>query len=215
MGQPGDHRAVLVIPLGKGEPGLIARGRTAPFSRDHQATLELFTGCENRCNAVFRALTLGHFGHGHPIDKRFVRRRFKQGQTKSAIGEHAAQRALRFIGHEIEATGLLLIGHRDGGDVAGKFVQTVGNSDIGEHMPARGRDRRGAVIEAFGGQFSGVSAVDDVARHPLLSRCKRERHAHKPSAKDQQIGGVGALRHSVTLRVEFANTMRPALKALP
>ena len=125
------------------------------------------------------------------MDQRFFGGGFEQREAQAAVGEHPAQRAFMRFGREIEPSGLVLVSYRNAGDVAGEGLKPVGDADVAEQMPAGGRDRGGAIIEAFRSQFGGIGAVDDVARKPVLGRSQRQRHADKPAAKDQQVACFG------------------------
>ncbi|MND00416.1 hypothetical protein D3C83_190230 [compost metagenome] len=68
--------------------------------------------------------------------------------------------------------------------------EPIGKADIGEQVPACGRDRRSAPVEALFGQLGGIGPVDDMAREALLRRGERQRHADQTTAEDQEIALV-------------------------
>ena len=188
--QHGHDRAVAIVPLGDRDPGLLAGRRFPPLGGDHQAGLEPGAVGESRGDAELAALAPGHLGPGMPGDQRLARGGLEQGEPQGAIGEHAPERGLVRLGPEIDPAGAHAVGDGDRGDRAGVRLERAGDADVLEQVPARGRDRRGAAVEAFGGKFGGIGAVDDVAGEAPPRRRQRQRHADESAAEDQEIALV-------------------------
>ena len=203
VGEPGDHRAVVVLPLRDGNPGILARWRAAAFGGDHQAGLEPGSVGQRRADAVLAAGAGDDLGARMPGYERLVARRLEQREPQFAVGEHPPQRAFVRLGREIDPPRLHLIGHRDRGDRAAEGFEPVFQPDVAEQPPARGADRRGAAVETFRSEIRRIGAVDDMAREPLARGSQRERHAHEPAAQDEQVAlgvlqcGAGRIGHGV------------------
>ena len=188
--EPGDHRAVAVIPLRHLEARLLARRRPASFGADHQRGFERAPVTQRGRHAEFAAFARGHFGRGMPGNQRFLRRGFVQREAQLAIGEHAPQRAFMRLGPEVEPSRLHLVEHADRGNIAAMRFEHAFKPDMAEQSPTGGRDRRGAPVEALGSQAGGIGAVDEVARQPLPRRRQRQGHPHQAAAQDQQVSLV-------------------------
>jgi hypothetical protein len=65
--------------------------------------------------------------------------------------------------------GAWLIGDGNRVNRATQRRQRIGKADIGEQVPAGRADRRGATIDAFGGQVGGVFTFDHMGRDPCLA----------------------------------------------
>ena len=119
-----------------------------------------------------------------PINQLFIASCFEQSNPKRAIGEHPSKRAFMRLGLKINPARFHLIGHRDAGDGAAMWLQSLRKANIVKKVPAGGRDGGGASIKTLGGQFSRICPVDDMAGQALAGSGEGQGHPDQPSAKN-------------------------------
>ena len=181
---------MAIVPFGDRDPSFVARRRVAAFGGDHERGFELLAIGEHGGDSELAAFALHDFGAGMPGDQRLVLRRLEQREAELAIGEHQAERTFVRLGLEVDAARLHPVGDRDRGDRAAVGRERTGEADVLEQVPARGRDRRGTAVEAFGGQFGRIGAVDDVAGDALACCRQRKGHSDEAAAEDQEVALV-------------------------
>ena len=135
----------------------------------------------------------------------FFRCCLEKRQPQAAVWEHPGQRAAFRAGLEIEAAGLVLIGHGDAGDIAGELFKPCVNAQYfrtGANWSGW-RSRVARSVEAFGGEFGRIGAVDDVARTglslppPVPASCRR---GPRRGSRGRAFSVSGLVRGSLRLR---------------
>lgn len=202
VSQPDDDRAVLVVPMGQLQSGFVARGGAAPFGRDHQAAFQNLSVGQRGGHTVRVALPLHHAGGGMPGNQFFLGGGFVQHFAQDAVGEHHTQRPFVRLGFEVDPAWLHAVSYRDGGNRAAFAIQTLGEADVGEQVPAGRGNGRGAAVEAISCQRCGIGHIYDVTGNTLPCRSERQRHADKATTDDEQFA---RFRHvELPLRVQIA-----------
>ena len=79
--EPGDDRAVAIVPPGDRDPGVLAGRRLAPLRADQQPRLEHGAVAQRRRDAVRPALARYDGGRGVPGDVGFARRGLEQREA--------------------------------------------------------------------------------------------------------------------------------------
>ena len=187
---PGDEGAVVIVPAGRIEPRLGPGRRAAPFGADQQTAAQDPAIAQRDGNAMLAALALDRLNPARPGDRRFGLRRLKQREANFAVGVHPPQRALIRLGLEIDPPRLHPVRHRNRLNRAAQRIEPIFQPDVGEQVPAGGRDRRGAAIDPFGGQLLGQGLVDHMAGDPVLGRCQGQGHPDQSAAQDNQIAFI-------------------------
>ena len=209
----GHDRAVVIVPFGSNQPGLVAGRRLAALGGDQQAGGQFFTIVEHHAHPVLTPFALDRLGPGVPGDCRFSLGRFEQGDANIAVGVHPAERAIFGTRLEIDPARLHLVGHRNRIDRATKWLKRVSQADIGEEVPAGGRYGGGAAIGPFGGKLLGRRPVHHVAGDPLLRRGESQGHADQPTPQDDQVTPFAHLVRSQVFPVPASRSRQRPSKA--
>jgi len=187
MGKANDDRTVVVIPLRHLEPLFLAAGRDPAFGAHHQRGFEHRAVTQRGGHAELAALARDHVNRRMPCDQGLLLCRLEQRQAQLPVGEHPPQRAVMRRRGEIDPSGLHLVADRDRGNRAAVWLKPIGDTDIGEQVPAGGRNGRGAPVEAFGSKRPGIRTIDHMAGKTLAGSRQCQRHAHQPAADYQEI----------------------------
>ena len=113
VGQSGDDRAVIVLPLRDRDLRILTRGRAAPLRADHQRGAQHRPIRQRNRNTILAALPRDDLGAFVPDNIGFGPCGLEQSEAQLAIGEHPTQRTFMRFGREIDPAGLHLVRHRD------------------------------------------------------------------------------------------------------
>ena len=209
----GHNRAMVIVPLGGDQSGLVTGRRLAALGGDQQAGGQFIAIVEHDSHTMLAALALDRLGPGVPGYRRFGLGRFEQGDANIAVGVHPAERAIFGTRLEIDPARLHLVGHRNRIDRATKWLKRVSQADIGEEVPAGGRNGGGTAIGPFGGKLLGRRPVHHVAGDPLPRRGEGQGHADQPTPQDDQVTPFAHLVRSQVLPVPASRSRQRPSKA--